>query len=445
MSCCAVVQLLQYLQGTRVEEGILFTEGILFSKSLTGAPLRYFDGVSHKDCRVECLARKWCKSYNYWRQMLLCELQQHDIYSPGVELKHEHGVVFSQKCNWTTQMLHSDCNDCSFETVCDVSHGPEIKCTIMECLESPPDILHASNRGNLNHLGAKRRHFCDEGFNKFSDSDVSVCQSNGTWTTPTMVCVPQICSQMLSDLPQNTTVSAVNISLVDNSVYAYFECPTPLIARRSPLACNLANGFYNDRLSCCDTPDEDEWIKVYRLQTGTRIGSLMFWLSGKYAYSRSAETYTECQMRQDDILDYWQDHSISEVKVEIFENSAIKQWVIFNAKDSNLTSWFQQQSVLNSSWTDLNADTINYFKMYGKRIARTSNTSRLTRFLIADKISMNCNLDKGWLFVNQRTLCDEHHEKKPVIQYAPNNGPALASELHVAEKIEISVKMAGNG
>ncbi|XP_052814866.1 EGF-like repeat and discoidin I-like domain-containing protein 3 isoform X2 [Mya arenaria] len=55
------------------------------------------------------------------------------------------------------------------------------------------------------------------------------------------------------------------------------------------------------------------------------------------------------------LVDKWTELHVSMVKYALYKNGNEVAYVIFNATGSNVTSWFQSERILNSSWTGLSA------------------------------------------------------------------------------------------
>lgn len=415
------------------------TDGLQFSKELAGDSIRVFNSISHKDCRVECLARKACKSYNYSRRLLLCELKELDTNSPSAELQLAYGVVYSQKCDWQTQVIHEHCDTCDNNTFCDISNVTDIKCVTRECLESHVEIPFTSVRGSDKSVGAVARYFCDQGYNKIflqPGTDTSVCQENGRWSNPSIRCVPEICSHMTP--PANATFT--DIRNQGDKVVADFQCPSPLIPRQNTVECDVNNGIYYSNTSCCDTPDEGNWTMVYRIHSGGQLSVLSFWTN---ATRQTAASFPDCQFHRLDILSNWTSHGIRRVKLDISVNNSIVQWIIFDGDGVNRIQWFMKNKILSSSWTDIRTDSYDKFSIYGTaRKNPAGHTQRLARFLIATTFNLDCTRDAGWLFlVTVDKQCSLRSTSGLRILYAPSHTrTSSGAELNLADKLEISVK-----
>lgn len=413
----------------------VLTDGLQFSKELTGKPFRVFLEISHKDCRLECLSRKACRSYNYCRHLLLCELKQHDIESGSSELIDSIGVIYSQKSDWQMQILHPSCNTCPNHTVCDATNTSDIQCHVRECHGSPYEIPNSRRLWDLQHVGAKAYYLCDDGYIMSGDSAVSVCELNGQWSKPQDACVHPDCLQMTP--PPDANITSINVIFEEEKLYAYLQCPEFKIARSSPMACDISNGKYNNHITCCDIPDTDQWIKVFRLVGDGHVGSYGFWYYN--SFTDNAVELAECQFRENSILDNWDNLPINQVKLEIFENNTSSEWVIFNGTGTTILSWFEQRRILNSSWTDITTTEIRYFNILGIHF----NEKRLGRFLIANEFSNDCSFDMGWLFILSKKNCKEYAGIYPLILYASNHRLAeQKADLHIADKMEISVKLS---
>ncbi|KAK7491335.1 hypothetical protein BaRGS_00017436, partial [Batillaria attramentaria] len=117
------------------------------------------------------------------------------------------------------------------------------------------------------------------------------------------------------------------------------------------------------------------------------------------------------------LLDLWPSASIDEVRLVLYENGTEKEHLAFSGTGSDYMSWFSQERLVESSWTDLKSTTgLNYFSIAG-------HPSEGRRFFINHAYN-SCPNDVGWLVVKdkQSETCDWGHVLHvPAILYAPSN------------------------
>lgn len=419
---------------TRASPEHIYSEAIQFSKYLTGLdPFRVFHGVSHKHCRSECLSRNVCKSYNFHRRLSFCGLNLNDANSPFVELRNEQGYVFSQKMDWQVRTISPRCSVCPNGTVCDISGLIQDMCKIRECLDDPPHISGTKHVGNIGEVGSKVSYDCIESHHYINGSRISICNKNGIWTKPDLLCVHRNCFE--SSLRPNTSIVMVG----KQTVYYTTHCPKPLVVRGDPVTCTVTTGKHNFNTSCCDQPDTDNWKKILRMRTNGNVSPYRFWKdesiqSGEY-------NFQECQFREIDVIKNWTRLAVKEVKLEVFENNTLAELVIFDGVDSTSESWFGKEKVVNTSWTDLkNSDVTLEFKP-GPRYANPIKYSKVW-FVIAHNITIDCSTNIGWFYIEKTNVCfSANTTDKPFIFYAPHHTMATrTSDFRMADKIEISVK-----
>lgn len=116
-------------------------------------------------------------------------------------------------------------------------------------------------------------------------------------------------------------------------------------------------------------------------------------------------------------INSWSHHNIKYVKVALYEGRSEVAYVVFDAKASDSTSWFQSSNVIASSWTDVTSSgTYNFFSISG-------HASKHRRFHI--NISYGgCPVDLGFLTVSDKETggCQwDKHPKYPQFLYSKIN------------------------
>ena len=55
----------------------------------------------------------------------------------------------------------------------------------------------------------------------------------------------------------------------------------------------------------------------------------------------------------------------TQVKISLYKEGVEKAYIIFDGKGSNNIDWFDANRILQSSWTDIQEQTIGYFSVHG--------------------------------------------------------------------------------
>ena len=153
--------------------------------------------------------------------------------------------------------------------------------------------------------------------------------------------------------------------------------------------------------------------------------------------------------RNSEIVDNWKTYNITKVKVNIIDNENVVAFLVFNGCGSSTSNWFDQNRLLESSWTDLTTTTpIQYFSLSGLQVAHLSDYTSViykARFFISSVVDFeNCNNDQGWLVTTYILYpCDYDGSHTGVrILYAKDNKMARLNEdeLGFAERLDIWIQ-----
>ncbi|XP_053387293.1 uncharacterized protein LOC123543003 [Mercenaria mercenaria] len=97
---------------------------------------------------------------------------------------------------------------------------------------------------------------------------------------------------------------------------------------------------------------------------------------------------TSCsQHYRNPIVDSWASIGMTKAKFAFYKNNAEVAYVIFDATGSDVTSWFHNTKIIESSWPNMKSDTFNYFSILGHEPGR--------RFFI-NRIYSGCVGDNGY-------------------------------------------------
>lgn len=400
-----------------------------FSTKLIGHVFRTFSKVSLIVCHDECLARVACKSYNYIRQTHTCELNTRDKKETPEHVNTVAGVVFNQKEDCSVKHLDNECDGCTSHEVCEKTGT--LECKVEECQSPPPVMPNANMFGNRRNTGATVKYEC-QGNYVMMGHPVTECLADGNWKVPEFKCVHPNC--WYPDNPHDANMTIVNVTNGTTDVMLYLTCSEGLQVRGSPVPCTNT-GLYSYSQCCCEELDS-AWIKVWRIKSYGKAGVLAFWQTSTYTDSTE-----NCQFRVADVLDQWENLSISLVKVELITNNVVGAWLIFNATGSTISSWFSKSQLINTSWTDLNSTTYTWNFSIDGYAQRSADETRqvLGRFVIAQNMSAeDCTNDTGWMVAANRYFCVE--TGYPIILYSQGDTKVTqGANYSVADSMEIFV------
>ncbi|KAL3835914.1 hypothetical protein ACJMK2_021375 [Sinanodonta woodiana] len=268
---------------------------------------RSFYGISITECATECLLRKSrCKSVNYWRISLKCQLCQN--MTGGDNMGPSNGGVHSDISTWS-QSFASSCSEknCGYLERCmpNRAAGPSNKhvCDISEC--PLPEVKPGTAIDQETGVGVTLRYTCINQRLKYTGNPFITCQSGGNWTGSDFACDPY-------ELVFQITPG------VGGDVYEAW----------------MHGGNYttNSDKSC---------------QTLGKNPSCKF-------HFRSS------------ILDRWSVEVKSMVKVGIYKDGREVHNITFKAVGSNLESWFSRPNVLSTTYTGiLHTNTFIFFSIQG--------------------------------------------------------------------------------
>ncbi|KAH3750350.1 hypothetical protein DPMN_184871 [Dreissena polymorpha] len=149
-----------------------------------------------------------------------------------------------------------------------------------------------------------------------------------------------------------------------------------VIYRRSSRECQLSY-VPLAAASAYKTPDATsiayflkDWTLVFRATPGIGIDVKDAWTTGNDVTSDDV-TCTElatssCSKHYRHPLVFnWKNMDINEVKVAFYKGDTEK-YIVFDGKGSNITSWFQKEKILASSWSTITTKTYQYFSVEGE-------------------------------------------------------------------------------
>nr|KAG5702787.1 hypothetical protein BaRGS_001869 [Batillaria attramentaria] len=166
---------------------------------------------------------------------------------------------------------------------------------------------------------------------------------------------------------------------------------------------------------------DDDWMLAFRATAG--IGRPVYdaWTDvGHHDDDPMTRATLPCGIRSGRLnhqTEYPCVYTDGTVRLVLYENGTEKEHLAFSGTGSDYMSWFSQERLVESSWTDLKSTTgLNYFSIAG-------HPSEGRRFFINHAYN-SCPNDVGWLVVKdkQSETCDWGHVLHvPAILYAPSN------------------------
>ena len=356
---------------------------IQFNRSLRNGIFHSFVNKSFTDCVKACSGIQKCQSISYILEADFCELSHLDTSNDALETLS--GSLFISKDNWKYD-IPSKCFQCSEKEMCSVDNSGYWYCRVYRCL-SPITVQNAKMFGNRFNVGAKRLYTCSNG-----QKEMSVCQSNGSWSSITINCT-SLCDQLVIE-NANVNITKLNRKRI-----------------KATVACH--EGYFLQKLDrvYCDVPlqqwdnlDEvgcikiyvDSWTKVFRLLGGTEQLRL------RKMWTENNTDMAVGNFRNNDVLSNWDNKEIKLVKVEVtgFSDEIVAR-LIFNGTGTDNENWFSAKRLLNSTWSDLsNKSYIPKVSIKGMLLSGGDymrwtilNNSGMTAATI------NCTSDLIWLAV----------------------------------------------
>lgn len=246
------VLLLLCLSGTSV-----LLRDIKFGKCNISSSLTGLLGISLKECVNECLKRPDCRSVNYARHTMYCDLNRR-AFSDNELMKCILFVHVEVRPNG--QILSDVLDpcfglDCSAGSVCEYS-----TCEIKEChISNVSTLQNGFILGNSNHINAKRTLKCRHDHVLIGMKE-TVCQNNGSWT-PVGSC-ERVCKQ-----PKLATGQIISSAVIVTENDVIPSNDTDLISSTSfflngseiTLACVAPEVISGNNMSTCV---DGKWTKL---------------------------------------------------------------------------------------------------------------------------------------------------------------------------------------
>ncbi|KAH3725262.1 uncharacterized protein LOC127854071 [Dreissena polymorpha] len=171
--------------------------------------------------------------------------------------------------------------------------------------------------------------------------------------------------------------------------------------------------------------EESGWNLVFRGTSGNGHNTLDAWMNGVGTSSTKpmdmSRSY-DSHFRDNYAVTHWASLGVKYVKFALYKQSREVVNIVFNGTGSDMTSWFAQQRVLVSSYSDITpTNTYNFFSIQGH-----IDVQHVVRTFFINQIYHGCDGDVGNVVVLERDGdCNWDHQ--------PRYPQFLYSDLNAAE------------
>ncbi|XP_062614121.1 uncharacterized protein LOC134275846 [Saccostrea cucullata] len=160
---------------------------IHYGKRILDALIDIVQGVSFIECTEECISRRRCLSVNYWRSILLCEMNSVDTSDSSHVLSDEPRTVFAD-ISLLEQHFVGGCknHNCAINMKCVPGPFGAHRCEIADCglLPSWKNAKEIQSKGQflIIGVGSLRIFQCYPWTHEKKYRQKVICQSDGNWT-----------------------------------------------------------------------------------------------------------------------------------------------------------------------------------------------------------------------------------------------------------------------
>ncbi|XP_033740432.1 uncharacterized protein LOC117327502 isoform X2 [Pecten maximus] len=208
----------------------------------------------------------------------------------------------------------------------------------------------------------------------------------------------------------------------------------------------MGNGRWAISSSYCHRIYSSGWMLLARFGSGNGESVYNTWTEAGRDDNSNENIPNECKdvntsntctrHFRSGLVDDWTALNPTEAKFSLYIAGIEEVYVTFNATDTDSITWFAQERILSTSFTDLKTNsTSNFFSISG------ANTYR--RFYI-NKSYGGCNNDQGWIRVIDGTgVCFyENAVAEPSFVFSRNNQSGVAGiDSLTADVLAIFVKV----
>ncbi|KAL3889581.1 hypothetical protein ACJMK2_001918 [Sinanodonta woodiana] len=211
--------------------------------------------VSSYQCAIECHLRiHRCKSFNYRRSDLSCQLCEEDSGPGGNNLQPKAGSIHSNIDTWRNLPIeHCNTIHCLRTEKCDSSkQAGENTCVPAECPFAELKLGMTIKPSNETAVGTKARRRCMSNNMERGDPITTCLENEAKWSNPDFKCV-------CINPPEKsgTQISTSEVEIGQNFTY---QCKTGLVAKRgqNPTVTCLTDGSWSSTMfTCvCNTPQK---------------------------------------------------------------------------------------------------------------------------------------------------------------------------------------------
>ena len=359
-----------------------------FGTQFVGNAFQIYIGMSWIKCTEKCKGIRKCKWVNYYPRMSgLCELFA-DGDSANPSLEPRESVWCSSKSNWEyDEPTH--CETCSDNEMC--TSDTEQTCKIVTC---PHHIQTAGAKlfGNRNNIGASRLYVCG------NRKQRSVkCLEDGSWSNITII-------NCFCTLP-NINHASLNVTESENGMEATIICDSGYahLGVNKAQCDEISKEWTTLERSACVTLHDDSRTFLYGKIHGTLGGLLDSW---------EGDVTDTGDYRNSWIISTWNEHNINQVKIEVIDFSDnVAVTLTFDGTGEDVDSWFSQDNLVESSWTDLTTGSVpaGVFRIGGTKAYVADARQELVDQKItfrwgildydAERKKINCSSNKVWLAI----------------------------------------------
>ncbi|XP_067047336.1 uncharacterized protein [Acropora muricata] len=248
------------------------------------------------------------------------------------------------------------------------------------------------------------------GFNHYSFTspcEHNPCENEGTcfavnhWRDFRCECLPSTRGRTCSEVPYSNCVELLSVGIQNSGLHIILDKK-----RASPTYCD------QDYMS-------GGWLMVFKVVANGGHDIETIWSSSKIHNVLKSEIInvdgSDKRFYKGRRLNYWgNSFKPKEARLALYDKQSLVLSLVFNATDSNKTTWFSKNRLIQSPWTeDLQNQQQNFFSLVGDLTARRT-------FFINKVYNNSCSGDNGWLMASSGKNCsyEMRHSKKGAFLYS---------------------------
>ncbi|XP_078662610.1 uncharacterized protein LOC144906321 [Branchiostoma floridae x Branchiostoma belcheri] len=190
-----------------------------------------------------------------------------------------------------------------------------------------------------------------------------------------------------------------------------------------------------------------EWQPVFRILPGVGgVKARDVWTAGFATDFGSDPLLFPAAHYKSPLVEEWETLGVQLVKVSLYsykQGTEVRN-LIFDGRNSDKLSWFSQERLISSPWTDLKTETTNYFSIPGD-----TNPDYPRSFFINRNYG-GCPEDNGWLVVVEDGVCEWEtlDQPAPRILFSRKsthvNWTTGGDDVGTADVMVVSIKTCGH-